>query len=178
MHSGSLQSSPTLCDPIDCGLPGFSEREWGFPRKEYWSILANTGCHTLLEHYISCCPTHQLPWVLVLPEPLRPKWLHQLHIWPLTGPNLSPPGQPQEQSPADDPDAEVEIKPQLKPRAVWLRKKTQNPPISCTICRLNPHNQLGGLCVYGIYKRSLRAPTKENVLVLIAVNIGGENREE
>ena len=33
----------------------------GFSRQEYWSILANTGCHTLLEHYISCCPSRQLP---------------------------------------------------------------------------------------------------------------------
>ena len=33
----------------------------------------------------------------------------------LTGANPSPPGQPQEQSPVDDPNAEVEIKPQLKP---------------------------------------------------------------
>ena len=35
----------------------------GFSRQEYWSVLANTGCHTLLEHYISCCPSHQSPWV-------------------------------------------------------------------------------------------------------------------
>ena len=27
MHSGSLQSCPTLCNPVDCGLPGFSVRE-------------------------------------------------------------------------------------------------------------------------------------------------------
>ena len=33
----------------------------GFSRQEYWSVLANTGCHTLLEHYISCCPGCQLP---------------------------------------------------------------------------------------------------------------------
>ena len=25
--------------------------ERGFSRQEYWSALANTGCHTLLEHY-------------------------------------------------------------------------------------------------------------------------------
>ena len=31
-----------------------------FSRQEYWSVLANTGCHTLLEHYISCIPSHQL----------------------------------------------------------------------------------------------------------------------
>jgi len=33
----------------------------------------------------------------------------------LTGANPIPPGQPQEQTPVDDPHAEVEIKPQLKP---------------------------------------------------------------
>ena len=32
----------------------------GVSRQEYWSVLANTGCHTLLELYISCCPS-QLP---------------------------------------------------------------------------------------------------------------------
>ena len=61
---------------------------------------------------------------------------------------------------------------------MWLRKKTQNLPTSCTSCRLNPHDQLGRLCVYGIYKRSLRAPAKENALVLIAVDTGGKNTEE
>ena len=33
----------------------------GFSRQEYWSILANTGCHKLPEHYISFCPNCQLP---------------------------------------------------------------------------------------------------------------------
>ena len=33
----------------------------GFSWQEYWSILASTGCHTPLEHYISCCPGCQLP---------------------------------------------------------------------------------------------------------------------
>ena len=40
----------------------------GFSRQEYWSglrfpspVLASTGCHTLLEHYIPCCPSCQLP---------------------------------------------------------------------------------------------------------------------
>ena len=78
----------------------------------------------------------------------------------------------------DDPHAEVEIKPQLKPRAVWLRNKIQNLPTSFTSCRLNPHDQLGRLSVNGMYIRSLRAPTKENVLVLIAVDIGGKNTLE
>ena len=38
--------------------------------------------------------------------------------------------------------------------------------------------QLGRFCVYGIYKRTLRAPTKENTLALIAVDIGGKNTHE
>ena len=78
----------------------------------------------------------------------------------------------------DNPHAEAEIKPQLKPRGSVLRKKTPNLPTSCTSCRLNPHDQLARLCVYGIYKRSLRVPTKENTLVLIAVDIGGKNTEK
>ena len=38
-----------------------------------------------------------------------------LHL-ALTEASPSPPGQPQEQTPVDDPHAEVEIKPELKPR--------------------------------------------------------------
>ena len=62
--------------------------------------------------------------------------------------------------------------------AEWLRKKTQNLPTSFTSSGLNPHDQLGRFCLYGICKRSLRAPTKENALVPIAVDIGGKNTEE
>jgi len=58
------------------------------------------------------------------------------------------------------------------------KKTTQNLPTSCTSCRLNPHDQLGRLCFYGIYKRTLRTPTKENTLVLIAVGVGGKNTQE
>ena len=61
---------------------------------------------------------------------------------------------------------------------MWLRNKTQNLPTSCTSYRLNPHVQQGRLCVYEIYKKSLRAPTKENALVLIAVDIEGKNTGE
>ena len=96
----------------------------------------------------------------------------------LTGANPSPPGQPQEQTAVDDPHAEVEIKPQLKPRVSVAKEEDPKPPTSCTSYRLNPHDQLGRLCVYGIYVRALRAPTKENALVPIAVDIGGKNTED
>ena len=62
--------------------------------------------------------------------------------------------------------------------AVWLRKRIENLPTSCTSFRLNPHNQVGKLCVYGIYKRTLRGPTKENTLALAAVDTGGKNKQE
>ena len=77
----------------------------------------------------------------------------------------------------DNPHAEAEIKPQLKPRSSVAKEEDPNLPIRCTSCRLNPHNQLGRLCVYGIYKMSLRAPTKENTLVVIAVDIRGKNTQ-
>ena len=37
MHAKSLQLCPTLCDPMDYSLPGFSVME--FSRQEYWSGL-------------------------------------------------------------------------------------------------------------------------------------------
>ena len=32
-----------------------------FSRQEYWRALASTAFHTLLEHFVSCCPSCQLP---------------------------------------------------------------------------------------------------------------------
>ena len=45
----------------------------------------------------------------------------------LTGTNPSPPGQPQEQTPVDDPHAEVEIKPQWKPRGTVAKEEDPKP---------------------------------------------------
>ena len=42
MHEGSLWSCPALCDPVDCGLPGFSVRAGDSPSKTtgaYWPKL-------------------------------------------------------------------------------------------------------------------------------------------
>ena len=77
----------------------------GFSRQGNWSVLANTGilakgyCHTLLEHYISCCPSCQLPWGPgAARAPVTQAAAPALHLV-LTGANPSPPGQPQEQTP-------------------------------------------------------------------------------
>ena len=81
----------------------------------------------------------------------------------LIGANPSPPGQPQELNPSGHPTCRGGNKSTIETQGrVWLRKKTQNLPTGCTSCRLNPHNQLSRLCVYGIYKRLFRAPSKEN----------------
>jgi len=110
MHTGLLQSCPTLCDPVNCGLQ--ASLSGGFSRQEYWSILAKTGCHTHLEHYIFCCPSHQLPWVPgAARNPENQAAAPPPHL-ALTGADPSLPGQPQEQTPVDNPHAEVETKPQ------------------------------------------------------------------
>ena len=99
----------------------------GFSRQEYWSILANTGCHTLLEHYISCCPSHQLPSVPgAARTPVTQAAAPPLHL-ARRGANPGPPRQPQEQTPVDDTCAEVEIKPQLKPRDSVAKEKDPKP---------------------------------------------------
>ena len=78
----------------------------------------------------------------------------------------------------DDPYPEVEIKPQLKPKGSVTKEEDPKRPTNCTSCRLNPYHQLGRLCVHGKYKKTLRASTKENALVLIAVEIGGKNTQD
>ena len=70
MHTGSLQLCPNLCDLVDCGLSGFSIREGGFSRQEYWSVLANTGCHTPWSTIFPAALATTSPEYLVLPEPL------------------------------------------------------------------------------------------------------------
>ena len=39
---------------------------------------------------------------------------------------------------------------------MWLRKKTQNLPTSCTSCRFNPHYQLGRLFPESLGKGNLK----------------------
>jgi len=72
----------------------------------------------------------------------------------------------------------LEIKPQWKPRGSVA--KVEDPKRSHQLYKIQikSTDQLGRLCVYGIYKRTLRAPTKENALVLIAADIGGKNTKE
>ena len=113
-HTRSLGLGPTL---QPCELwPARLLSAGGFSRQEYYSILANTGCHALLEHYISCCPGRQLPWVRgAVRTPVTQAAAPPPHL-ALTGANPSPSRQPQEQIPVEDPYAAVEIKPQLKPR--------------------------------------------------------------
>ena len=77
----------------------------------------------------------------------------------------------------DDPNAEVETEPQLKPMGSVA--KEEDPKPSHQLYKLQiKSTQSTRQTVYGIYKRSLRTPTKENALVLIAVDIGGKNTQE
>ena len=102
---------------------------WGFSRQEYWSVLATTGCHTLLEHYISCCPSCQLPRVPGGARTLATQAAAPSPHMVFTEANPSPPGQPQGQTPVDDPLAEVEIKPRLKPRGGVAKEEHPKPSL-------------------------------------------------
>jgi len=125
MHIGSLRSCPTLCDPVECGLPGFFVR--AFYQARILECTGQFGCHILLEHCISCCPRCQLPWVPgVARTPAAQAAAPPPHLL-LTGPDPSPPGKPEEQTPVDDPRAEMEIKPQLKPRGSVAKEEDPKP---------------------------------------------------
>ena len=64
----------------------------------------------------------------------------------------------------------------MKPQGSVAKEEDGNLPTSCR--SINPHDQLGRLCVYGRYNTTLGSPTKENALGLIAVDIGGKNTQE
>ena len=117
------------------------------------------------------------PEYLVLPEPLRPKQRHHLRTWP-HGADPSPAGQPQEQTPVDDPHAEVGIEPQLKPRGSVAKEEDPEPSHRLYKLQIKPQGQPGRRCVCGTYNRSLSAPIGENALVLMAVDTGGRDTQE
>ena len=73
----------------------------------------------------------------------------------------------------DDPHVEVEIKPQLKPRGSVAKEEDRKP--SHQLYKLQIKSTLGRLCVYGIFKRSVRATTKE---ILMSTDSCGHWREK
>ena len=78
----------------------------------------------------------------------------------------------------DDPHAEVEIKPQLKPRGNVTKEEDPKPSQQVYKLQIKSTRSIGRLCICGIYKRPLRVPTKEIAVVLMAVNSGGKNAEQ
>ena len=79
----------------------------------------------------------------------------------------------------DDPYPEVGIKAQLKPRGSVTKEEDPKPSHQLYSCRLNPHDRLGRLSICDSTDgRSLRAPTKENTLALIAVDTRGKNTHQ
>ena len=81
----------------------------------------------------------------------------------LTEADPRPPGQPQEQAPVDGPHTEVGIKPQLSSRVRATKEEDGKCSISCTSCRLSPHDQLCRLWVSGMYKRTIMYPQKKTL---------------
>ena len=80
-------------------------------------------------------------------------------------------------SPGDLPDPGIEPGfPALE--ADSLTSEPPGKPTSCISCKLNPCNQLGRLCVYGICKRMMRVSTKENALAQANVDTGVKNMQE
>ena len=79
----------------------------------------------------------------------------------------------------DDPHAQVEIKPQFKPRGSVAKEEDPKPSYQLHKLQIKSTQSTNQtLCVYGIYNRPLSAPPKENALALIAVDIGGKNTQE
>ena len=99
-------------------------------KQEYWSALANTCCHTLLEHCISCCPSHQPPPPTRVPGAARTPETQEAvppPTWPSQGQTQALQGSLRSKTPVDNPHVEVEIKPQLKPRGSVAKEEDPKP---------------------------------------------------
>ena len=130
VHVGSLWSCLTL---QPCGLwPARLLCPWDFPGRN-----AGVGCHTLYGTIFPTALATSSPEYLMLPECCDSNSCATSTPGPHWGRPKSP-GQTQEQTPVNNSYAE------------WPRKRTQNLLTSYTSCRLNPQDQLGRLCVYGI----------------------------
>ena len=118
VHAGSLQSCPALCDPVD----------WPARRVLQARILECIGQYWLPSPSRALFPAAlaaNSPEYLALPEPLRPTQLHHLHTWPSQGQTQVL--QRSLRSKPHDPHAEVEIKPQLKPRGSVAKEEDPKP---------------------------------------------------
>ena len=109
---GSVQLFATL-QTNACQI-SLSER--GSSRQEYWRYWPILVAIPFQSTIFSAALATNSPEYLVWPEPLQPKQLHHLHTWPS-----------QEQTPVDGPHAEVEIKPQLKPRGSVAKEGHPKP---------------------------------------------------
>ena len=148
-------------------------QEGGFSRQEYWSVLANTGYHILLEHCISCCLAVNPPGTWCCQNPCNPSSCTAS----TPGPHRGKPKSSRAASGAN-PSGRPTCRGKTTSETQGQMAKEEDPKPSQQLYKLSSHNQLGRLCVCRIYKTSLRAPTKENALVLTAVDTGGKNTEE
>ena len=84
-------------------------------------------CHTLLEYYIFCFPSCQLPRVAGASRPLQSKQLHPLHTRPSQGQTQVPQGSLRSKTPVDDSHTEVKIQSQLKLRGSVAKEEDPKP---------------------------------------------------
>ena len=78
VHTGSLWSYPTLCNPVDCGLPGFFVRGILLAGMLEWVAIP------FLSIFPAALATGSCKYPM-LPGPLQPKQLSHLHTWPSLG---------------------------------------------------------------------------------------------
>ena len=96
--------------------------------QESRSVLASMDCHALLELYIARCPYCQTPEHPALARTSVTQAAASPPHLALKGASPRTPGQPQGHTPADDPHADLEVKPQLKLSSSVAKEEDPEPP--------------------------------------------------
>ena len=93
MHAESLQMCVTICNPMDCSLPGFSGQ--GVFQQKYWSrfqallkgIFPNQGSNLCLLRLLHCRQILNwwATWVALcirINSTIQTNWLQEVKVWP------------------------------------------------------------------------------------------------
>ena len=117
------------CQASLSGRGLFSRQDTG----AYWPILAAISFWSTI---FPAALAANSPEYLLLPEPLWPKQLHHLHIWPSQGQTQVLQGSLKRKPQWTTHMQRWKQNHNWNPGAVWLRKKTQNLCTSCTKLRI------------------------------------------
>ena len=107
----------------------------------------------------------------MLPEPLRPKQLHHLLTWPSQS-KPKPSRAASEANPSGRPTCRGGNKTAIETQGSVAKEEDPKPSHQLYKLQIESTQSTRQTCVYGIYKKTLRAPAKVNTVLVSGPAVG------